>query len=151
VSLDNKLKLKAQTADDLMVISACLQDAVVTLGDMAYLPRERRFALMANRFLWEKHSEDGENCHRIRTGIHFEDVLNVTTLNISQDDKTLALDLLAVEAIPAEETRATILLIFAGGGLIRLEVECITCLLTDMGDPWSARCRPRHPVAQEED
>jgi len=151
VSLDNKLKLKAQTADDLMVISACLQDAVVTLGDMAYLPRERRFALMASRFLWEKPGADGDNCRRIRTGIHFEDVLEVTTLNISQDDKALALDLLAVDVIPAEETRATILLIFAGGGLIRLEVECITCLLTDMGDPWSTRCRPRHPALQKED
>ena len=150
MSLDSKLKLKAQTADDVMVISACLQDAVVTLGDMAYLPRERRFALVANRFIWEKPGDTGDDCHRIRTGIHFEDVLSVTTLNISQSDKALALDLLAVEAIPAEETRATILLIFAGGGLIRLEVECITCLLTDMGEPWSARCRPRHPVTQEE-
>lgn len=144
------MKLKAQTVEDLTVISACLQDAVVTLGDMAYLPRERRFALVANRFLWEEPREMAENCHRIRTGIHFEDVLDVTTLDIRQDDKSLALELLAVEAIPAEETRATVLLIFAGGGMIRLEVECVTCLLTDMGEPWPARCRPWHPVTQKE-
>lgn len=148
--MEGKLKLKAQSVEDLTVISACLQDAVVTVADMAYLPRERRFALMANRFLWEQNREMEENCRRIRAGIHFEDVLDVTTRGIDQDEKSLPLELLAVEAVPAEETRATILLIFAGGGIVRLEVECITCLLTDVGEAWPARCRPRHPVAQKD-
>ncbi len=47
-----ELKLIALDADDLKVISAHLQDAVLRVGDIAYLPRERRFAALGNRFDW---------------------------------------------------------------------------------------------------
>lgn len=142
------LKLKAQTAEDLMVISACLQDAVVTVGDMAYVPRERRFVLMANRFVWEEQNDEGEACHRIRAGVHFDGVLNVAARGIPQTRKEQALELLAVEAIPGTDANATVILIFAGGGNIRLEMECIDCHMTDVSEPWPTPCRPSHPVIE---
>ncbi|MEX1148141.1 MAG: DUF2948 family protein [Sphingomonadales bacterium] len=142
------LKLRAFEADDLTVISACLQDAVLTVGDMAYLPRERRFALIVNRFVWESAPDpdqpEGEACLRVRTGIHFDDVLNVSVIGIPQKSRTRVLELLAVEAFPEDETRAAIGLLFAGGGIVRLDVDCINAHLTDVSPPWPARCKPCH-------
>lgn len=142
------LKLKAQRVEDLRVISACLQDAVVTVGDMAYLPADRRFALMANRFVREEQNEQGEACHRVRAGVHFDGVLNVAVRDIPQRRKDKVLELLAIEAIPGEDAAATIILVFAGGGSIRLDVECIDCHLTDVSEPWPTQCRPCHPVVE---
>lgn len=142
------LKLRARSLEDLTVLSAFLQDAVVSVGDMTYLPRERRFAFMANRFLWEEPQTDEKLCHRVRTGIHFDDVLNVSVRGIPQKQKSLALDLLAVEVIPSEGPDAIIFLVFAGDGMVRLDVDCIECHLTDVGPAWPTRCRPRHPVVE---
>ncbi len=131
-----------------MVISACLQDAVVTVGDMTFLPKERRFALMANRFIWEEQADGPDICHRIRAGVHFDDVLNVAVRDIPRKRKDKALELLAVEPIPGEDATATIILLFAGGGNIRLDVECIDCHLTDVSEPWPTHCRPCHQAIE---
>ena len=45
-----ELKLIALDAEDLSVISTHLQDAVLHVGDMAFLKREMRFAAVANRW-----------------------------------------------------------------------------------------------------
>ena len=47
------LKLIALDADDLAIVSAHLQDAVLKAADLVYLPREQRFALALRRFDWE--------------------------------------------------------------------------------------------------
>jgi len=44
------LKIIARDAEDLAVVAACLQDALIPLNEMRYLPQERRFILVANRF-----------------------------------------------------------------------------------------------------
>ena len=44
------LKLIALDAEDLDVVSATTQDAIVRVGDMAFARGDRRFALMMNRF-----------------------------------------------------------------------------------------------------
>ncbi|CAN0498940.1 unnamed protein product, partial [Discosporangium mesarthrocarpum] len=46
------LKLGAVDADDLQVISAHMQDALVRVGDMKFQRTARRFVMMANRFNW---------------------------------------------------------------------------------------------------
>lgn len=142
------LKLRAEGVEDVTVISACLQDAVLTVGDMAYLPGERRFAFMANRFVWEEKRAEGESCHRVRTGVHFDDVLDVSSMGIPQKVKSKVLELLAVEAIPGEDASATIDFLFAGGGVLRLNVECINGLMTDVSAPWPARCKPCHEALE---
>ena len=47
------LKLLALDTEDLEVISAHVQDAVVRVADMGYARGDRRFALLMNRFDWE--------------------------------------------------------------------------------------------------
>ena len=54
------LKLRGRDADDLEMIAAILQDALVPQAEMKYHPRERRFALMVNRFRWEAAPKEGD-------------------------------------------------------------------------------------------
>ena len=54
-----KLKLRAVTAEDLRLVSACLQDALVTVSDMNWFGAQLRFAVLANRFRWEAALEEG--------------------------------------------------------------------------------------------
>lgn len=148
-SKDGALRLRAETEEDVTVLSAVLQDAVTLMADMTYIPAERRFALMLNRYLWEAERADAGlyGCLRVRTGVHFDGVLKVTTLNMPPHGSTKVLELLAVDAAPGENgTGAEIVLVFAGGSIIRLEAECIDAYLSDIGAPWPARCRPRHAL-----
>ncbi len=75
--MEKLLHLWAQDAEDLLVISASLQDAVIKASDMAFDKSQKRFALMANRFCWERSSHPSHQPHppmRTRTGMHFENV-----------------------------------------------------------------------------
>ncbi len=147
------LKLRAVTAEDLTIFSAVLQDAVAVLGDMTYLPRERRFALMVNRYLWERESncaDGGDVCYRIRTGVHFDGVLRAAVQGLSLRARKKILELLSIDFRPEADGAGFITLVFAGGGAIQLHVECIDGWLADTGEPWRARCRPAHPVLADE-
>lgn len=135
--------------EDLSVISACLQDAVTCLADMAYIPERGRFALMLNRFRWEGAQENGDAAERVRSGLHFETVRNVQRRDLPSG-KTHPLELLAIQANDGEETTA-ITFFFAGGGAIRLEAECIDCQLKDVSAPWTAKSVPRHAGLGMED
>ncbi|MBM6596714.1 DUF2948 family protein [Microvirga pudoricolor] len=133
------LKLVALDPDDLAVISAHLQDAVIRVGDIAYLPGERRFALAARRYDWE-----AEQPQRRLAGLHFEHVTNVRVRGIDQGDKEAVLNLLAVAFEPGEAPSGTATLIFAEGGAIQIDVECIEMQMKDLGPVWAAESRPAH-------
>jgi len=141
------LKLRAADAEDLAVISAILQDSLVTIGEMTYLPDERRFVLVANRFRWEPQPDvrptKGE---RVLTGLCIDGVKNVSRRGFSPRDRDRILSLLALH-VEREGTPASLILDFAGGSSVRLEVEQILCHLDDLGEPWPTRWRPKHPVA----
>jgi len=138
------LKLRALDAEDLEVVSACLQDAVVPLSEITYLPGERRFAMVASRFRWENCGPDeDQDCgdyERINCGVVFDLVTRARTRNVDLTDRGQTFDLLAVEARDGD-----IVLILGGGGEVRLEVERIVCHLQDIGTPWPTQWRPGHP------
>ncbi|MCI5043203.1 MAG: DUF2948 family protein [Aquisalinus sp.] len=139
------LRLMAADSEDIEVLSACLQDAVMKVGDMAYLPKERRFAFVANRFVWEEGANRKRGPFiRVRTGIHFDDVTSVRARNIRQDAKAAVVSLLAVRFEPKEEGAGQLLLEFAGGGEIALEVQAINIALSDISDPWRTQNKPEH-------
>lgn len=138
--LKDPLKLVALDADDLAVVSAHLQDAVAKVGDMAYLKKEKRFAMLVNRFDWTS----GESASRRRTGVHFDRVLGARTRGFDLADREAALNLLAIEFEQGEAPSGAVTLYFSGDAAIRLEVECLEAALTDLGPPWSVRLRPRH-------
>jgi DUF2948 family protein len=137
------LKLAAADAEDLDVISARLQDATAKLKDLVWLPKQRRFAALFNRYRWEEARGPGS---RVRAGLHFDGVLSVKSHNMKRGAPEGVVSLLAVQFTPkgAEDPGGVIELVFAGGGALRLEVECIDAELRDLTGPWSAAARPRH-------
>ncbi|HEX2594679.1 MAG TPA: DUF2948 family protein [Rhizomicrobium sp.] len=142
------LKLAAEDAEDLEVLSARLQDAVAQVQDLIYLPKKKRFAALFNRFKWEdsaKAKSDAEHL-RVRAGLHFDRVLGVKSHNIKLGAPDAVISLLAIRytAKDAEDPSGTIELVFAGGGAIRLEVECVDAELGDVSTEWAARGRPEH-------
>ncbi|HET6388703.1 DUF2948 family protein [Hyphomicrobium sp.] len=147
------LKLIAFDAEDLGVISAHLQDAVLRVGDMTYLPKEKRFAGIANRFDWQKLAENPQaaqtgDLERRRCGFRFERVNSVKVHQIDLKDERAALELLALTYEPtsgAESPEGDVTLTFAGGAAIRLGVECIEVELKDLGAAWATKHSPQHP------
>ncbi len=131
---DDRLRLLALDAEDLAVLSAHLQDAVVKTGDMTWLPGQKRFALVLNRFAWEA-LEPGfrrkKSYQRHRTGLHFDRVATVRSSGIDQANKDNVLSLLAVQFHATESPAGEIHLVFSGGGMIRLIVEFLEAQLTD--------------------
>ena len=134
------LKLAALDADDLAVISAQMQDAVLRLGDIRYQRKLKKFALVANRFAWDAANQR----QRRRTGLHFDRVLAARAHNIRQGDDQAIVALLAITFEAGRLPSGTIVLSFSGGGSIRLEVECIEASLQDLGPAWATAHKPSH-------
>lgn len=145
--MQDGLKLIAEDEEDLAIISAHLQDAVTRVGDLAYLPKSRRFAAFLNRYCWEGCPE-GTVGERTRSGLHFDNVLNVKAMNVRQSDPDAVVELLALRFEPKGEGAGYIDLMLAGGGLIRLEVEAIEATLRDISEHWPARARPAHSLEE---
>jgi hypothetical protein len=143
------LKLIALDADDLAVISAHLQDAVLKVADLAFLPREKRFAAVANRFDWlDAIGKDGardKGYARRRVALRFERVLGAQVQGLDLKDKGTVAELLAIRFEPGDPPQGQVTLEFAGGGAIRLNVECIEAELRDLGPVWQASSKPKHP------
>lgn len=137
------LKLLALDEEDLAIISAHLQDAVVKVADMGFLPRTQRFALVMNRFDWDQKVLAGQHVRR-RTGLHFERVRNVRFRGMDPKNREAVLNLLAVTFTPTEAPSGEVTLAFSGGVDIRFEVECIEVRLSDLGPAWSCTRAPAH-------
>lgn len=140
------LKLLALDEEDLAVLSAHVQDAVLKVGDLTYLPRERRFVLAMNRFIWEKEDASRRTHERRRAALSFDRVRRVQTNCIRRDRPDAVLALLAIEFRPTDAPAGEVTLQFAGGGAVRLEVECIEVRLADLGVAWATAARPVHDL-----
>ncbi len=155
------LKLRARDAEDMAVISTCLQDALVPLCDVAYLKAAKRFVMVANRFKWEtaKNPEElspagvaapGSDARfeddsgtpafeRVHCGVRFDRVRAVQVRGLDLRNRDHILNLLAIEAAPRRIT-----LVFSGDAFIRLDVGSITCHLEDLGEAWPTHWQPVH-------
>lgn len=141
------LKLIALDADDLKIVSAHVQDAVLKAGDIQYHPGRKCLILAINRFAWEtakgvlrQHNE------RRNAVLHFDRVTSVQSTGIPRGRPDEVLSLLAATFVPGEEPAGVVELVFAGGGIIRADVECIEARLSDLGGAWQASSRPVHKV-----
>lgn len=136
------LKLLALDTEDLDVISATTQDAIVRVGDMGFAQRDKRFALLMNRYAWEAEDKQGQ---RKRTALHFDRVEAVKTTGINLEAIDGVLELLAIRFTPeGDEPAGNIELTFAGGGSVRLTVECLEARMQDLGAAWAAKLKPAH-------
>ena len=144
------LRLIALDFEDLQVVSAHAQDAVVRMDDMAYLPKSQRFALIINRFNWQdaesKPRRGRKSYVRCRAALNFDRVVGVQAQNLRQNDSGVVLELLAVEFAESNAPAGQITLVFAGGSAIRLDVECIETQLEDLGAAWSTSRLPEHAL-----
>jgi len=169
----SRLKLRARDDADLAVLSALVQDSLVPRHQMSYVPHERRFVMLANRFRWEAGVdsppppvEEGEDASfeqdaaklaadlpeagdsgplysRIIAGLCFDRVRAVRTRGLPSSSEDTPMSLLAIS-----RGRAAWLLTFAEGAEIRLEGRAIVAHLEDLGEAWPTRWRPAHSVAE---
>jgi hypothetical protein len=141
------LRLLVQDAEDLAVISAHMQDAVVRVGDMGFQPKSGLFALVGFRFDWLAAAEGRkERCH---VGLHFERVLKASHKGIDQAHPETTLSLLGLVFTPTEAPAGVVELVFSGGAAVRLEVECLEGQLRDLGPRWQTSRQPGHAEVAE--
>jgi hypothetical protein len=142
----NPLRLIALDAEDLAVISAHVQDAVLKLRDIVWFPREKRLVMAMNRFAWEEAvtGPRQREHQRRRSALHFARVETVRSTGIDRNAPGSVLNLLAVRFEAEDEPSGEIVLDFAGGAAMRLAVECVEVQLTDLGPAWSTPHAPRH-------
>jgi Protein of unknown function (DUF2948) len=147
----DELKLVALDKDDIEVVSAHVQDAIVKIADIFWQPREYRFVMALNRFDWMSaetkpiatpdHKADYRRC---RTALRFERVIACKCRDLDQNNKEARLNLLAVEFAEKDAPAGIVTLTFSGGGAIRLDVECLEAELADLGEVSTAALCPDH-------
>ncbi|KAA0968962.1 DUF2948 family protein [Aureimonas fodinaquatilis] len=145
------LRLMALDAEDLQIISAHCQDAVMKTKDLMFEPQAGRFVLQVNRFVWEDRARQGKWAffqrrirQRRRAVLHFDRVVRVQQQGVAAGSSDEVLDLLAIAFHETDAPSGTVELVFAGNATIRLEVECIEAQLTDLGAAWSTDSEPNH-------
>ena len=159
---ERELRLRAEDAEDLAVISACLQDALVAVRDLAYDQGARNFVLVANRFRWEGRrgaAEEADDMRFERTlcGVVFDEIDGVSYRGFhrSEEDRILALLAIRPNFGPGSgpgtgSTSGLIDLEFAAGATIRLSAAAISCRARDFGEPWPTPWQPGHQLDEPE-
>jgi hypothetical protein len=143
-----ELKLVALDKDDIEVVSAHVQDAIVKIADIFWQPRDRRFVMALKRFDWMNAADALKNkapdYRRCRTALRFERVISCKCRGLDHIGKDTLLNLLAVEFAERDAPGGTVTMTFSGGGAIRLEVECLEAELVDLGEVFAAMACPDH-------
>jgi len=139
------LKLRAESKDDLVVISSALQDAILKVGEIRYDGKGRYLSLRLSRF----RNEDDDANERIQTGLRIDSVLGVKSRGIERGDPEAYAVLLSVifdnkNTISAEDPGGFIRLILAGGGEIDVQTECIDVTLADISEARKTDKLPIH-------
>ena len=158
------LSLLARDEADLATIAACLQDALVPLSEVRFEPSEQRFYMIANRFQWERAGESAAERDRAakpsgdaafassdepmgdgrrNAAVRVDQVLSVRSRGIDFDQSGKFLSLLTIQLDGPHLN-----LIFAGGGVIQLEIKELALLLRDLGTAWPTQWRPSHDPRQ---
>ncbi len=142
---ERPLRLRALDGDDLRVMAALVQDAVFPVTEMTYDRRRRRFALLLNRFRWERTKRPPE---RVQSLLIVNDVMAAATQGLDLADRELVLSLLSFDFTPGEDGTGTLDLLLAGDGAVRLSVECLDLALRDVTRPYVAPSGrvPSHPL-----
>ena len=143
----NNLKLIGKNHDDLEVISAYLQDSIVTIRDIVFLKQNRSFIMIVNRFMWED-AEKGifRQNKRIRCAVRFEEVLTAKSQNINQKRKNKPLECLAIESRFTTDEIHEIKFVLAGDGIITINSEVIEVVMQDFDKPWNVKHIPKHKI-----
>jgi hypothetical protein len=146
--MPGKLKLRAFDAQDLEIVSAAMQDALVAIKDIGWFADEKRLAMVANRFRWEAPADADGAWSRTHCALVFHQVDHVRHVDLPLGEPDRILELLSVGVEAAQPDRTVVLLRFAAHRSVRLEAPKLLCHLEDLGEPWPTRWRPAHPDAE---
>jgi len=143
------LKLRIADAADLEVASTLLQDALVPVGDIAWLQEEGRFVMAVNRFRWESSGDErASDSERVLAGVSFGAVTAVRLRDIDPGRRDLFLSLLAIVVAPGDDGGPVIDIAFAGTDgtrpTIRIAAARLDGLVEDFGEAWPTSWRPAH-------
>jgi hypothetical protein len=143
------LNLVARDAEDLQVISALVQDAVLTGADLTWERSKRRFACLINRFRWEDReaAEAAKRPYeRVRALLVIEDAGAVRSQGIDRGDPETVLSILSLDWAAGADGTGAVTLVLAGDGAVRVEVEALEVTLHDVTRPYLApsRKKPEH-------
>ena len=138
------LKFVVLDEEDLEVVSAHVQDALVKVADVIWRPQEKRLVIGLNRFDWEGAQDLHPDYRRRRAALRFERVMSCKCKSVDPAGKDAMLNLLAVEFDETDAPAGVVTLIFSAGKALRLEVECLEAELADLGPTWAAAGRPDH-------
>jgi hypothetical protein len=146
---ERPLRLRAETPEDLAVISALVQDAVCQPDRVAWMPRRHRFTLLLNRFRWEDRpaaERQGRPFERVQSLLTVDSALRARTNAVDPSDRDLVMAVLSIAFEPTEDGAGRVRLVLAGDGEIVLDVECLDVTLVDVTRPYVARARsaPAH-------
>lgn len=144
------LRLRAEDTEDLKVISTLVQDAIFPISEISWKPRERRFALLLNRFRWEDQSKARQRqraFERVQSVLAFDDVSKVSSQGVDRTDVDVILSLLSIGWEAGSDGTGRLVLTLAGDGAIALDTECVNVTLQDVTQPYIAPSRraPQHP------
>ena len=147
---EKPLRLMAEDGEDVAVIAALVQDAVLSASDMAFERGRRRFSLLLNRFRWEdKPAAElrGREFERVRAVLAVDDVMGVARQGLDPKDGDTVLSLLTLGWEPGEDGAGRLILTFSGDGAVALEVEAVNIVLQDVTRPYRAPSgkAPGHP------
>jgi hypothetical protein len=131
------LRLLAEDAADLQIISAALQDAILRPVDIVWERQARTLTIAFSRFCWECGGT------RVMSAMQFGDVVAVKSRRLPRNPDA-SLELLALDFMPTEAPGGRVVLMFAGGGDLRVDVECLDAVVTDISERWPARMAPTH-------
>lgn len=148
---EQPLTLRAQTPEDLSVIAALAQDAVLTVGDIAWEPKSRRLAFLINRFRWEDRAaaeRDKRPYERVRALLVVSDVTRVASQGIDRHDRDTVISLIDLTWTPGADGTGKLQLVLAGDGAIAVQAECLSVDLRDVSRPYRAvsGAAPSHPA-----
>ena len=127
------VKLVALDGDDLAVISAHVQDAVVRAADIVWQPGDKRLVIGMSRPDWEQALGGAASPRRLISVLRFDRVLACRSRRIERDGPRARLNIVGVAFHPATPPGGHVVLMFGDGAALRLDVECLECELVDIG------------------
>ncbi|MGI9508849.1 MAG: DUF2948 family protein [Geminicoccaceae bacterium] len=143
------LRLRARDHDDLQVVAACLQDALVPLREMAFMADERRFLAAFHRFQWERLADpdDVADLTLCQSVLRIDHVDNVQYRGLDGDLGGIKFELLTIVIEPSDSGGSRVVLLFAGDVALRLDVSEFAITLEDFGESWPAGVAPQHDLS----
>ena len=147
---EKPLNIGAMDAEDLKILSALAQDAVFPISEMTWRPKDRRLAILLNRFRWEDSdaaARQNRKPERVQSVLVIEHVQAVSSFGIDRKDQDTVLSLLEVGFDTPDDVSGHVTLVLAGDGAIRASVETLELSLKDVTKPYVAPSKriPNHP------